>query len=103
MLFFCILEAMNNEEIQKLAELSRLTLSESERDSYKKDFEGILKYIDTIKNVEVEGKEHMNPSFVTKNIMRDDSNPYPAGAFTEELLDAAPRTEGNYIKVNKVL
>lgn len=93
---------MNTEEIQKLAELSRLSLADAEIESYKKDFVGILGYIDTIKNVEV-GNAAEQPSFVTKNIMREDTNPHPAGAFTEELLAGAPKTEGNYIKVNKVL
>lgn len=97
-----ILEPMNIDEIKKLAELSRLTLSDAECESYIHDFKGILAYIDTIKQVPV-GDSQGGDSKVIKNVMREDTNPYTPGEFTTELLAAAPETEGNYIKVNKVL
>lgn len=93
---------MNIDEIKKLAELSRLTLSDEECESYIHDFKGILAYIDTIKQVPV-GESEGSDSNVIKNVMREDTDPYTAGEFTTELLAAAPETEGNYIKVNKVL
>lgn len=93
---------MNIDEIKKLAELSRLSLSDAECESYIHDFEGILAYIDTIKQVVVENGDETDTGAI-KNVMREDAEPYKVGEFTEELLSAAPETDGNYIKVNKVL
>lgn len=106
MIFFCIFQLsrytkeMTTEEIKKLADLSRLSLDESQIEAYRSDFEGILKYIDSLKDVRVSETE---PHYVSKNVTRDDTHPYEPGTFTKELLAAAPETDGNYIKVNKVL
>ena len=92
---------MTNDEIKKLAELSRLSLSEDQIESYRKDFEGILHYIDTIKSTSVDSESSL--SYPNANTMREDDDPLAPGSFSKELLAAAPESEGNYIKVNKVL
>ena len=45
---FLYTKGMTTEEIKKLAELSRLSLDEADIESYRKDFEGILKYIEPV-------------------------------------------------------
>jgi aspartyl-tRNA(Asn)/glutamyl-tRNA(Gln) amidotransferase subunit C len=42
---------ITKEEIQKLASLSRLKLTEEETEQYAKDLNGILKYVDQIQEV----------------------------------------------------
>jgi aspartyl-tRNA(Asn)/glutamyl-tRNA(Gln) amidotransferase subunit C len=93
---------MNKEEILKLAELARLDITDEEAEAYKKDFEGILNYIDTIKNVDIEADEFYETNF-TRNSMRDDNDVYEAGSFTKDILAEAPNREGDYFKVKKVL
>jgi aspartyl-tRNA(Asn)/glutamyl-tRNA(Gln) amidotransferase subunit C len=93
---------MNKEEILKLAELARLNITDEEAEAYKKDFEGILNYIDTIKNVDIEADELYETNF-TRNSMREDNDVYEAGSFSEAILAEAPHREGDYFKVRKVL
>lgn len=93
---------MNTEEIKVLADLARLELTASEIDSYQKDFEGVLDYISTINNVDVEGFDDHVRSHTT-NMMREDADFYPSGHFTEDLLNSAPERSDDYIKVQKVL
>lgn len=93
---------MNKEEILKLAELARLNITDTEAEAYKKDFEGILDYIDSIKSVEIELADHYETN-LTRNSMRSDDDAYVAGEFTEALLAEAPEIEGDYFKVKKVL
>ena len=93
---------MDREEIKKLAELARLGVSDEQIDAYEKDFAQILSYIDLIKNAPVE-EEEKSDEFFTKNTLREDDEVYTPGSFTEDLLHEAPETEGNYIKVKKVL
>ena len=93
---------MNKEEILKLAELARLNITDAEAEGYKKDFDGILNYIDSIKSVDIELADHYETN-LTRNMMRDDENVYIAGQFTDVLLAEAPDTEDGYFKVKKVL
>lgn len=93
---------MNKEEILKLAELARLNITDIEAEGYKKDFEGILDYIDSIKSVEIELADHYETN-LTRNTMRSDDDVYAAGEFSDVLLAEAPDVEGDYFKVKKVL
>ena len=93
---------MDKEEILHLAELARLNITDEEAEGYKKDFEGILNYIDIIKSVDIEFDEFYETN-LTRNSMREDEDVYSAGEFTEVLLAEAPQREGDYFKVKKVL
>ena len=93
---------MNSDEIRALAELARLELSDTDVANYQKDFEGILEYISTINSVEVESYDDQVRGD-TVNMMRADDASYTPGMFTEDLLNAAPHREGDYIRVDKVL
>jgi aspartyl-tRNA(Asn)/glutamyl-tRNA(Gln) amidotransferase subunit C len=95
---------MNTDEIKKLADLSRLKINDQDIEAYKKDFEGIINYINTLQSVPVDDTQredyHDTPNV---NTLRDDNNHYISGEFTRDLVDAAPEKEGDYIKVSKVL
>lgn len=93
---------MNKEEIHTLADLSRINLTESEIESYAKDFQGILGYIDTLATVTIDERvqDQKSPNI---NYLREDDNSYVSGEFSKELLMAAPDTEGQFIKVQKIL
>ena len=93
---------MNKDDIIKLAELSRLEINDTEAESYRKDFEGILGYVDAISSVTVEGKDQYATNLTT-NMMREDDEMYTPGSFSEDILHEAPSTEDGYFKVKKVL
>ncbi|MCA9352585.1 Asp-tRNA(Asn)/Glu-tRNA(Gln) amidotransferase subunit GatC [Patescibacteria group bacterium] len=93
---------MNAEDIRALAELSRLELNDEDIESYRKDFDGILRYISTINSVSVDSYDETVRSDTT-NMMRDDNISYTPGDYTEVLLEAAPKRAGEYVQVDKVL
>jgi len=93
---------MNSEDIKGLAELARLELSDEDIAAYQKDFQGILDYISTINSVEIDSYDEQIRSDTT-NMMRGDDVAYEPGTFTKVLLEAAPNTEGDYIRVDKIL
>lgn len=95
---------MNSEDIKKLADLSRLNLTETDIENYKKDFNGILEYINTLKDISVSQTDEQNREDTPHvNILREDDDSYVSGEYTDVLISAAPEREGDYIKVNKVL
>jgi aspartyl/glutamyl-tRNA(Asn/Gln) amidotransferase C subunit len=93
---------MNNTDIQTLADLSRLHLSSTEIESYAKDFEGILQYINTIQSIGINQEDETYVGTNT-NYLREDTESYSSGEFSENLLQAAPQRDGDFIKVQKIL
>ncbi len=94
---------ITTEEIEKLALLSRLTLSSEEKERMRSECDSILGYIATIQKVSATSTERTRSIVATVNVMRDDGSPHESGIHTEALVSAAPRREGNYIKVKKIL
>ena len=94
---------LSREEIIKLAELSRLALSEEEMAHLGKDLSSIVEYISVLQKLDIKGiGEQTVPYSKLKNVMREDVNPHAPGQFTEDILANAPRREGDYIAVKPI-
>ena len=91
------------EEIEKLAALSRISLSQEEKETMCGEFDSILPYVATITKISGTTAKGAHSIAATVNIMREDISPHESGIYTEVLIGAAPRREGNYIKVKKIL
>jgi aspartyl-tRNA(Asn)/glutamyl-tRNA(Gln) amidotransferase subunit C len=92
------------EDIQKLAELSRIKIAPEEQESLRSDIQSILGYVDQIKKAEVavDTKQTSNIDDL-HNVFREDGEPHESGIFTEKILSSAPDREENYLKVKKIL
>jgi len=90
------------EEVEKLAELSRIALSEEEKVKLQGELEGILGYIDVIKNAPTDSATKGDLP-LHRNIFRDDGEPHETGEYTDKLLAEAPRKSDGYLKVKKIL
>ena len=91
---------MDEKAIEKLAELAKIDIKQDEIESFKKDFESILGYINQIESVDV---SDVQIDLMTKNIARADEVKNNPGGFSEILLDSAPNTENGFVKVKKIL
>lgn len=89
-------------DIEKLAELSRIAISPEEKESFRKDMDSILGYVDQIQKVSANLSAEKKAG-ILRNVMREDKNPHESGIHTETLISAAPKREGNYLKVKKIL
>jgi aspartyl-tRNA(Asn)/glutamyl-tRNA(Gln) amidotransferase subunit C len=92
---------ITKEEIQKLADLARLSLTEGEKESLRKDIDSILEYVGQIKEAGGETAEPWEPAI--RNVMREDVPTGKRGEYTEALVSAAPKHERGHIKVKKIL
>jgi aspartyl-tRNA(Asn)/glutamyl-tRNA(Gln) amidotransferase subunit C len=88
--------------VKNLAELARIDISDEEAASFQGDFKNILAYVDQIASLEVDldGDAGRNP---VVNVLREDVDPYESGEFSKEILDNAPESQEEYIKVQKIL
>ena len=96
---------ISREEIQNLAELSRLKLSEEEIESLQKDFDSILEYVGQIKGA-ASGERRAVGINQPLNIMREDTprvTDDPLAGKQESVLSQAPKREGDYFVVRKII
>ena len=91
-------------DIEKLAELSRINVSGEEKQTFLKDIESILNYVDQIKTV-AEGADMTMSRQETElvNVFREDKDCHDSGRFTEALIESAPEKENGFIRVKKIL
>ena len=93
---------VNQEVITHLAELSNFALTEDEGASLASDLNGIISYISQLDELDTTGVEPTYQVFEMENVWRDDEI-LPQEANREQLLALTQATEGNQIKVPKVL
>ena len=94
---------MDDATIETLAILSRIDLSDDERESLKKNLIRVLGYVDQLHEVDVEGIEpcnHVIEGMV--NVMREDEVKEP-NMSRQDFLDNAPDQIGGMIRVPPVL
>lgn len=92
---------MDIKDIEKLAQLSRIEMSEPEKEKMLKEMDSILGFIDQIKKADVDITER--EAGEVRNIMREDGEPHEPGKYTEDILREAPKTRDGYVEVKKIL
>lgn len=93
---------LTREDVLKLAQLSRLRLSDNEAAEFEKEINEILGYVEMLEKVDTEG---LSPSYqVTglKNVTRKDEV-IDYGPTPEDLLINVPSRDKNYIKTKRIL
>jgi aspartyl-tRNA(Asn)/glutamyl-tRNA(Gln) amidotransferase subunit C len=93
---------MKKEDIEHLAKLSRIAVTETEATALAEDITSILGYVSEIEAItgNTQGEKKIGELF---NVMREDENPHEAGLYTEDLLNLAPERDGQYVKVKKII
>lgn len=89
-------------ELEHLAKLSRIGLTEEDKKSLITEFDSILGYVDQLKKVQVSMDEQGRVGAV-KNVVRADIAQPISEEDRERLLDAAPHREGDFIAVKKII
>jgi aspartyl-tRNA(Asn)/glutamyl-tRNA(Gln) amidotransferase subunit C len=90
---------MNIKDVENLAELARINLTNEEKNGLLNDFDSILAYVDTIKNVDV---KHSVSDITNYNIWREDK--IEPRDFEKKLItDQFPDSQDGFLKVKKIL
>jgi len=95
--------AVTKDEVKKLAELARIELTDKEVGKFQGEIESIVAYIDTIQKVKLPSQPEGSAHLDIENVMREDGEPHAPGAYTEQILAQAPKREGKFLKVKKIL
>lgn len=89
-------------ELENLAKLARIKLTEEDKESLVKEFDSILGYVDQLKKVKVSLDAEGRVGAV-KNVMRPDVAVPVSDEDRGRLLDEAPDREGDFIAVKKII
>lgn len=93
---------MDIKQVQNLAKLARIELTEQEQEALLKDMSNILTFVGQLQEVTLPGG--LTPTVgVPHNVMRDDNNPHESGIYTDAILNNAPATKDGYIRVKNIL
>ncbi len=87
-------------DVEHVAKLARLELTEEEKVKFSKQLGDILKYMDQLNEVDTKGVEPMNHPIDFSNVLRDDVVKYELTR--EELMTNAPEVEQAFFKVPKI-
>lgn len=92
---------INKKNVEHVAALARIEVSEKEKESLGRELSNILGYIDKLKELDTEGVEPMRGLHSKESIFRSDEA--KDSGLQKDILANAPSREGNHIKVPKVI
>ena len=88
------------QDVEHVAKLARLELSEEEKVKFSKQLGDILKYVEQMNEIDTTGVEPMNHAMEFYNVMREDIVRYDNTR--DELMANAPDCEADFFKVPKI-
>ena len=94
---------LTREEIEHVAKLARLELSEEEINKYGEQLSGVLSYIDQLREVDTAGVEPTAQVTGLENAWREDEVVDWSAEERAEAINLAPEVEDSQIKVRRVL
>ncbi len=92
---------LNRKDVEHVALLSRLELSEQELDKFTGQLDAILEYIDVLNQVDTSAVEPMAHVLEIRNVMRADE--VQPSLPREAALQNAPDAEDGFFKVPKIV
>jgi aspartyl-tRNA(Asn)/glutamyl-tRNA(Gln) amidotransferase subunit C len=91
---------MDISDIEQLAGLARVQLTDEEKSRFMKDFEAILGYVKVVN----EDSPDVDPyQSIHKNQLNADDNINESGMYSQDILQQAPDIEDSQIKVQRIL
>ena len=92
---------LSKKEVEHIANLARLKLSDDDADKYSHQLSDILNYIEKMQSVDTEGVEPTSQVTGLVNVERDDK--IIESGIDSGLVASAPEANNGYVKVPKVL
>lgn len=91
---------VTREQVEHIAKLARIELTEQEMEKFQKDFSSILEYFEILQSLNTKNVEPLTHSVTTQNVERRDETEAPS--LGQELVDMAPSQDQGFIQVKEV-
>jgi aspartyl-tRNA(Asn)/glutamyl-tRNA(Gln) amidotransferase subunit C len=93
---------LSREQVQHIARLARVGLSDEDIDRFSEQLSEILDYFERLRQVDTEDVPPTAHTLPLHNVMRQDDEPEPP-LDKEQVLANAPVREGDYFRVKVIL
>ncbi len=87
-------------DIDNLANLSKIALSDDEKEEFKNELSSILDFVSKVQELDLDLEPKLGAVY---NSLRDDKAPPEALSDPKELIEASKVNNGKYILVKKVI
>lgn len=94
---------ISKEQIEHIAKLARIELTEKEKEKFSTELSSILDYIDKLNQIDTAKIEPISQVTGLENITRHDESRVKNRESREKILGEAPAKKGDYFKVPKIL
>ena len=88
---------ISEQEVNKIAELSRLSLTSDELKKRTEDMNNILNYMDTLEEIDTENVEELYNVHDMNNSLREDN--YESPLDKKDVLSNSPSSNSDYVEV----
>lgn len=92
---------ITRKDVEYVANLARLDLTEEEKERLSRQLGDILQYINMLNRLDTSSVEPMAHAAVPHNVFREDGE--PRSMTPDEILANAPERQGDFFKVPKVI
>ncbi|HOG13223.1 MAG: Asp-tRNA(Asn)/Glu-tRNA(Gln) amidotransferase subunit GatC [Smithellaceae bacterium] len=92
---------LSTSDVEYVARLARLEISEAEKDKFTAQLNDILRYIDQLNELDTAGVAPMSHAIAVTNAFREDKVVESLG--TQKALANAPDARGEFFRVPKVI
>jgi aspartyl/glutamyl-tRNA(Asn/Gln) amidotransferase C subunit len=94
---------MLREELETIAFLARVYIEDEEKDKYLEDINKMLDYVKVLQEPDVVDFEPATHITQLRNVWREDIVKPCSKSVVEQMLNGAPKKEGYFYKVQKVV
>ena len=94
---------ISKENVQHIAKLARIELTEKEAEQFQKELSMILDYFSVLKKVDVSKVEPMTHSVLLENVVRVDRAHQQNNEVLRKLMEAAPQRKDRFFKIKSIL
>ena len=94
-------DKIDQDQVRKVAKLSRLDLSDAEVEEFTGQLSAILGYVEKMNELDTENVEPLAHCLPVHNVFREDQVKPSLGS--EKILANAPQQDGEFFKVPKIL
>ena len=92
---------ISKEQVQHVAKLARLEITETEQEAFSRQLSSILTHIEQLKSWDTTGIEPTSTVLDQTNVFREDQT--RPSLSVEQALANAPDSEGGYFRVPRIL
>ncbi|MBU1292031.1 Asp-tRNA(Asn)/Glu-tRNA(Gln) amidotransferase subunit GatC [Patescibacteria group bacterium] len=95
--------AITKKEVEHIAKLARLGLSEQEKKKFTEELSAILSFVDKLNEIKIDKIEPTAQVTGLENITREDKGKKKTKKETDKLLNLVPEVENRHVKVKAIL